>query len=218
MNVSIDWPSVSQERVAIHAGDRTLQGELAFPTGREPMAGVLLVPPHPHMGGTMENNIIRELASLLAEDYLTLRFDYATRPEDLAKSLAAFWASSRAPEEPELIDDAAAAREFLAAAGGFEVKRIGYSFGAFAASQLDTAGDLVLISPTLAQHAVEPADSRTLVIYSDNDFATPGSMTEQWCNRCQIPRLCHAGADHFFTGCEPLMAEQIRRFFQGGDA
>ena len=216
MNVALNVSRVERERVSISAPGRTLSGELAYPADREPAGAVLLVPPHPHMGGTMENNIIRELARLLADRYLTLRFDYASRPHDLVRSLAAFWATSRAPDEPELIEDAAAALAFLRDAGGSDVKRIGYSFGAFAASQLERVGPLVLISPTLAQHELDLGDARALVIYSDNDFATPASITEHWCDERALPRHCHAGADHFFTGCEPLMAEQVHCFFEGG--
>ena len=66
-----------EEAVTIPCGTRTLEGILAYPERDAPKGGVLVLSPHPHMGGRMDNNVIAHLAKGLSETgCVTLRFNY----------------------------------------------------------------------------------------------------------------------------------------------
>jgi alpha/beta superfamily hydrolase len=136
--------------------------------------------------------------------------------------MAEFWRTGRAPEDDGMLVDARAAlRWALSQAPQLPVMLIGYSFGAAAAVQLLSDGDdddddddddnkniaaAVLIAPTLCQHdfspAARPRTPPLLVIYSDNDFATPRTFTEKWLATVDAASRCIAGGDHFFRDRE----------------
>lgn len=209
---------VMQERVRIPGPRQALEGELAYPADRA-VACALVVAPHPHMGGTMANNVVAALADDLAQAGLvTLRFNYGPQV-DVAASMAAFWATGHAPEDAAMLAEARAATQWLLGQFHLPWFALGYSFGAFAAMHtldLHPRG-AVLISPTLAKHdyaATLRRDVPLLVIYSDNDFATPLAVTEQWVAGLAAPvtRLCLSGADHFFRHVEPQVCAACRRF------
>ncbi len=74
-----------------------------------------------------------------------------------------------------------------------------------------------MISPTLVQHDLSRLAALTvpkLVIYSDNDFATPRERTESWCATAAGPVSMHCigGANHFFKGCEEELTSTCRGF------
>lgn len=209
------------ERVRIPGPRGELPGELAY-AAAEPSLAVLLVPPHPHMGGSMENNIIRHLAADLPSiGAATLRFDYA-EIADVAASMAHFWQTGHAPEDPLMTEDAAAAQAWLASAARAPQVIIGYSFGAYVAMKLAARTHpqaLLLISPTISQHdfaELRRFGGPTLVIYSDDDFATSGQQVEQWLKamRPQPERHCIAGANHFFLNRELELSGICRPFIQ----
>ena len=110
---------------------------------------------------------------------------------------------------------------------------IGYSFGAYAAvcaisgvsgvsgvsGALDDLSALVLISPTVNQHDFTGLLGRPipkLVIYSDNDFATPASATRQWFNTLPDPKrqLCLSGGQHFYRLREQDVSQACAQFLQ----
>lgn len=213
--------SIECERVRIPGPRGKLPGELAY-AAAEPSLAVLLVPPHPHMGGSMENNIIRHLAADLPSiGAATLRFDYA-EIADVPASMAQFWQTGHAPEDPLMTEDAAAAQTWLARAARTPQVVIGYSFGAFVAIQLAARtrpAALVLISPTIGQHDfshLRRFSGPTLVIYSDDDFATPALRIERWLStmRPQLESRCIAGANHFFLNRESELTGICQRFIQ----
>jgi alpha/beta superfamily hydrolase len=219
-----------RERVRIATPTRgTLAGELAY-GATDPAFGVVITNPHPHMGGSMENNLVAALASRLAEEgAATLRFDYAGVGEsdgsrlNLHESLAGFWRTGHAPEDPLMADDARAAYLWMRRQLEAPLSVIGYSFGAWAAVEaMDNTAQpaaLVLISPTITQHAFDRLGARPipmLVAYSDNDFATPAESTRRWIAGLGIPVVerCFCGAEHFFRGCERTVAEVCIGFFR----
>ena len=206
-------PAIIRERLRVGGFD----AELAYPADVEPSGAVAIVPPHPHMGGTMNNNLVAALAGLLATTRITLRFNYSTAV-DAPASLAAFWATGHAPEDPRLIDDASAAIGTLRVLTGVEPAVVGYSFGAFAAWTLDYAGPLVLVSPTLTRHDFAGRRSPMLVVYSDNDFATPRDASERFCDAQACDRQLVPGGQHFYRGSEAFLADRIERFLAGGQA
>ena len=217
---------VVRELVHVAVGDASLAGELAYPESQPPRFAAVLVNPHPHMGGSMQNKLIAALATGLADaGAATLRFDYRGVGQsdgtqvDLAESLAEFWRRGQAPEDPLMIEDARAAIDWMSKTVHAPSVVVGYSFGSYAAVQaLRAAPDgLILISPTIAQHdlsRIAELSPRTLVLYSDNDFATPGDMTRRWVSLFDFPILsiCYGDAEHFFRGREQTVTSDCLRF------
>ncbi len=60
---------------------------------------LILCPPHPHLGGDMENNVIATLANVLAErPFVSLRFNYrgvgnSEREHNIANRVSEFFSS-----------------------------------------------------------------------------------------------------------------------------
>lgn len=217
---------VFTESVRIRSSSGELAGELGYAM-HKPLVACALFNPHPFMGGQMENNVIRELARTLpAERAITLRFDYSgvgasTGPRaDIAASMLSFWETGHAPQDPQMIADARAAADWLHKATRKPLVLIGYSFGSHAATQVidDRAVGIVIIAPTLKQHdfsALSRCTLPKLIIYSDNDFATPRGMIEDWIHTLPSAQsLCIAGGEHFFKQKESQVAQACAAFVQ----
>ena len=216
---------VMAEAVAFRGSRGQLAGELAYGLSA-PRAACLLLNPHPFMGGAIDNNVIRALAQGLAgHGCVTLRFDYSgcggsdgTRA-NVAAAMLEFWQSGHAPNDPQMVDDGRAALRFLADSTRLPVIVVGYSFGAFVASQAlttDVAG-LVAISPTLRHHDFSSLGlwrKPRLIVYSDNDFATPRDITESWIAGLSgdVDLMCVHGGEHFFRGAEPRILDAVHAF------
>jgi alpha/beta superfamily hydrolase len=216
------------ESVRIPAGDHDLVGELAYPDSI-PTGGVIIAGPHPLLGGTMHNNVVRALGDgLAARGCVTLRFGYRDGGLD-PQRLAQFWRTSRAPDEPEWGDDLCSAVEFLRGIvpPQLPLALVGYSFGCTllpAALRGDAA--LVLIAPTVGHHdfsAFESLGNPKLVIAPLDDFAADASKTERWLDRLPDPKQIERPQrdGHFFRGHEDWLAETVGDFLDatwGGKA
>lgn len=211
---------VVREIVTLDA-TRGLVGELAYDGDAAPAAAVLLLCPHPFMGGTMDNNVIGQLAMVLAEaGFVTLRFNYAPVLEsDLAANMAAFWQTGHAPQDDALVDDALAARRWLGRQFDLSQALVGYSFGCHVAATLidSTTAASVLIAPTVTHHDMLPlrvVRTPKLVIYSNNDFATPQLATDAWYAQLAQPKQkrCLINGDHFFKQQEDALARCVTDF------
>jgi uncharacterized protein len=217
---------IVREQVRIPVMHGSLAGELAYHSSQRPRFAAVLVNPHPHMGGSMQNNLIAALATgLAAAGGATLRFDYRGVGQsdgthlDLTRSLAEFWQSGHAPEDPLMIDDARAAMEWMRGTVHAPTIVVGYSFGCYAAVHALRASPdaLILISPTISQHdltRLAEFSPRTLVLHSDNDFATPADATRSWVSQFDFPivSICYSGAEHFFRGRENGVIADCTRF------
>jgi len=216
-------PQILRESVLIDGPTEHLVGELAYGDAAT-RGAVLLVGPHPFMGGTMDNNVIQHLGESLAlAGYLTLRFNYRAIDNGMAaRSMLQFWATGHAPQDPGLVDDASATAAWMRGQLAQPVTLVGYSFGAHAVAHIsdqDTLG-CVLIAPTVQQHDFAPLQHMhhpKRVIYSNNDFATTAVATESWYAQLPNPksRRCVVGAEHFFKGHEAELASDIGDFLNG---
>jgi alpha/beta superfamily hydrolase len=214
------------EAVRIPTGDVRLEGELAYPAA-EPVGMAVLAGPHPLLGGTVHNNVVRGLGDGLARCGLaTLRFNYRGvggsdgAATDLAEQLTAFWRTSRAPDEPHYRDDLVAAVAFLRAAVGRDLPLalVGYSFGCTLLPAIPAAAAaLVLVAPTVGTH--DYADFAAvagpkLVIAPEDDFAADAGRLTTWFaglpGRRQLvrPRL----DSHFFRGHEDWLTATVGTF------
>jgi alpha/beta superfamily hydrolase len=134
--------------------------------------------------------------------------------------MAQFWQTGTAPQDEGLIDDLYAFVQWTRRNVPLPIVLTGYSFGAYAAARVaarvDIAG-VVLIAPTLSQHTFPEADASgppMLVIFGDEDFATPRETTGTWiATRAMPPQsACLAGADHFFRGRESIVCASSAEF------
>ena len=225
---------VIRERVDIPGPRGLLRGELAYPHGR-PTWSCAVFNPHPHMGGSADNPLVAAISTAVAEaGGVSLRFDYAgvgrnsaDTTANLTASMAAFWETGHAPEDPGMIADATAASRWLdRTTGGLPLLLVGYSFGAYVASACPAAASkpppaaLALISPTLTHHDFGPLRAPTapplLVVYADDDFATPSDVTRGFLASLPRPPRSHAipGGEHFFRGSERVVAGLVTDFFR----
>lgn len=199
----------------------TIDGVMVYNATSVARRMVLLMGPHPLMGGSMENPLISQLADALAQaDYLALRFNYRTlEAEALARNMAHFWQTGQAPCDDALIADAMCVHDWLKAQFELPLYMVGYSFGAHVAASLldEDTQSLVMIAPTVAHHPVEPTQPHIpkLVIHTDNDFATPVHATQDWFNKLagvKQRRLIPA-ADHFFKQHQGEINASVLDFF-----
>jgi alpha/beta superfamily hydrolase len=231
MPISCPPDEVVVEGVRFTAGGCRLEGELVYPPG-EPAGLVLLAGPHPLLGGSMHNNVVRGLGDGLARHGLiTLRFNYrgvggsGGRAEDVAASLAAFWQTSRAPDEPYYQADLDAACAFLrsAAGPGPPLALVGYSFGCTLLPAAVPAGDgtalFVLVAPTVGGHdyaGFETVGLPKLVIAPEGDFAADPELLAAWFTRLPGRKeLVRPGLDsHFFRGHEDWLVATVGAFLE----
>ena len=242
-NEDQDLPIV-EERVYFESGDEDgkIEGVLAYREEARATTGVLIVPPHPYLGGNMDNNIVLCLAQSLAlEGYVTLRFNYrgvganqATLPVK-QEELEAFWKESLSPGDNQKLVDVLAAITFLTGlvsqvqpstlmSGGDKDKRvvlIGYSFGAYLAALATQDSPLVealiMVAPPVAFHrfdSIKDANIPKLIIGSDNDFAYPPEVLQEFFDALKgTKKMCLlSGKDHFFIGQEKEIASLTHNF------
>ncbi len=225
---------LTNETVRFRSGLWLLEGEMAY-TDSAPRAAAVIAGPHPLLGGTMENNVVRGLGDGLARrGVVTLRFDYrgAGASEgpvaDAATRLAQFWECSRVADEAEYQEDVTDAASFLrrAVAPVRPVALVGYSFGCSllaGAAGVDATTPLVLVAPTVGTHAYESFAASLapkLVIAPEDDFAASAERVREWFGYVAEPkRLLRPRLDgHFFRGHEDWLAEVVSDFLCGDGA
>jgi alpha/beta superfamily hydrolase len=224
-------PALSEESLRLYSDGLALEARLLYPDHTGVLAGrVLLCPPHPFLGGDMDNNVIAAFAPALAEaGFAVLRFNYrgigaSESARDLAEDQQAFWEHSTCPRyEAEITRDCAAAFDALPALvpGSSPPVVIGYSFGALPALRIAQRAPLAalgLVSPPLARWDLEPSalalDCPRLLVYAPGDFACPAARMADLHRAagagCELHELPEA--DHFFIGFEPHLCRVLTQF------
>ncbi len=218
------------ERLFIAGPRGTLSARLDGPVG-VPVGRALLLNPHPLMGGRMDLPLMNALAdALVRRDVVCLRFDHAgtgesiagSGPVDLAASMADFWRTGVAPEDPMLVEEARAAADLLADISPGPPLLVGYSFGAHAASLLAAerpVRGLGLICPAMTRHAFAdpPRHVPVAVVSGEEDFAGDEHRLAIWCRHRgpAEPISCRSlPGGHFLRGVEELAATFIARELQ----
>jgi alpha/beta superfamily hydrolase len=193
-----------------------------------PSAGVLICPPHPFLGGDLDNNVIAALnRALAAAGVPVFRFNYrgigeSESTRDLTGDLQEFWEASSCPvyEAEIVVDSASAFAEFeRLIASPLPLYVIGYSFGTVPAMKIAQSArveKLCLISPPLVQWSLDMPD-RDLsfgVFYAPGDFACPESDLNALFAALPEPKLLQTfnDADHFFVGHESELADAVCTF------
>ena len=223
--------SLTVETVCFASNAYQLEGELAYADG-PPQAGVVIAGPHPLLGGSKENNIIRALSDgLAARGFVTLRFDYkgvggSEGPAvDTAAHLAEFWQTSRTLDDLERAEDLRGAVAHMRGIVGREVPLaiVGYSFGCSlmpaAIPDSDTATPLVLVAPTVGRHdytAFETLPNRKFIIAPIDDFAADARLLREWFERMDSPKLLVQRRldGHFFRGHEDWLVASVGAYLE----
>jgi alpha/beta superfamily hydrolase len=224
---------VVRERLRIPCQGETLDAELAYPAEGEPETAVLWLAPHPHLGGRMDNNVVRHLAARAAEDgAAVLRFDYrgvgeSTLVLPAGTSRYAHWeAMESARSYEQLLPDALAACAALLGAVGRVRRRVaaGYSLGAILAGMVSVeagATHVLCISPPVVKvglAALSGCPLPKLFVGGDDDFAFDAARLRQELAALPGPRefVPIPGADHFFRKEEERLYRTVAPFLLGG--
>lgn len=216
--------SISSDGLALEARLNYLERTV------EPKAAALICPPHPFLGGDMENNVICAVANALGNaDIPVMRFNYrgigaSECGRDLAVDLELFWDDSTCPDyEAEILVDSNNAYRHLEKVlpNPLPFYVIGYSFGAIPALRIaasNRVAGLCLISPPLAKWQLPalPRDVRCGLYYAPGDFACPEEKINSLFEALPEPKLLSAfdDTDHFFVGRENDLADAVCEFLQ----
>lgn len=228
---------VVEENVAFLSEGLTIEGVLGYDQDLSHGSGVVLCPPHPHLGGDMNNNVIVGIHTALScAGVISLRFNYRgvgksqCTGTDEKDDLKAFWEDSWTPEDKAKERDVVGAIDFLKGVQGVmqdQIFLVGYSFGSYlalrAAETCPVVKALVLISPTVHFHDftyLNHSSVAKLVITSNNDFSCSLEEVMSVYDGFSQPKGLYLveGADHFFIGCEDKVSERIVRFILGQHA
>lgn len=220
-----------EESLKFDADGLALEGRLAYADWVDtPATAVLLCPPHPFLGGDMDNNVLSALsAALAAQGLAVLRFNYrgiggSETARDLAPDQREFWEHSTCPRyEAEIREDCAHAHAALLGLlpSTPRISVIGYSFGCLPALEIAGRAPLAklgLISPPLTKWTIDPLQLALpcprALFYAPGDFACPAERIEALHAAGSGARELHAfpDADHFFIGHEARLADAVVRF------
>lgn len=208
---------ILEETLTVTAPSGPLPAVLAYPFAAAQRGAVLVVGPHPLLGDSLQNNVVRSLARGMAEHgFVTLRFGYGGAGPS-TEIMQEFWQTGHAPGDPVRVDDACAAMKQLQAIHSQSILLVGFSFGSWVVNELlsDFAPrSIVLISPTLRQQSydcVRQTPIPKLVIMGDNDFATPIDVARDWFESMSEPKQIRVieAAEHFYRGMEARLVEEI---------
>jgi alpha/beta superfamily hydrolase len=222
-------PPIVEEEVRFPCGPLDLEGVLAYPEEGEPHAALVLLAPHPHMGGRMDNNVVRHLARRSAgAGCVTLRFNYrgvGASTIELAPGTSLhdhFAGLERERRYEELLPDCVAAWRTLHEASPRVPRRaiVGYSLGAILAGRLAAEVDathLVAISPPVARVSLAWLRGCTLpklFVGGDSDFAFDLTrFAEEYALLSEPKRFVRLpGSDHFYRKEEERVYELLAEF------
>ncbi len=207
-------------RVRFPCGGITLEGEWHFPEGREPFPGVVVCHPHPLYGGDMWSEVVVAICEALSrQSVAAFRFNF----RGVGGSEGSYGEGIAEQE------DVKAALDFVMSSPNIDSEKIGlagYSFGAKVALPIalqdERVGLLALVSPPLSDAAWEQLKGYhkpKFLIVGNRDFAAPSlERFEEKVRDVVEPKQYQviSGADHFWSGYEEEVAQQVSRFFDTG--
>ena len=209
---------MKQRHTLFPCGKLTLEGVYYLPQNPGNFPGVILCHPHPLYGGDMNNNVITDLASHLADnDIAAFTFNF----RGIGQSQGSF--DNGIGE----INDARAALDWLIVQQEINADKIGiagYSFGASAALPAACTDDRIkgvaLISPSLHEQHIPQIQQcsipKLIVSGSDDEIIVPEAV-QRLQQEAAKPKeyFLIDGADHFWRGPqESIMIEKTASFFK----
>jgi alpha/beta superfamily hydrolase len=204
-------------------GDR-FEARLTYPEHGAVRRQVVFAPPHPLLGATVDNPLLRYLsASLARQGCMVARFGYSfdIHSGESQPLINTFWTTSDTERDLGLSNLLTVWDWLDGQPGSFREGRVlmGYSYGCQVCLKglpRLSAARLVLVSPVASQLGPEIANAviPTCLVSASEDFAT--SLEENQALADRIPNLTAweriQGADHFYRGCLGELAVQVERF------
>jgi alpha/beta superfamily hydrolase len=220
---------IFEERIEFESTLGRLEGVLAYPADDTPDACVLLLSPHPHLGGNMENNVIRHLARDCARTGLvSLRFNYhgvggSTMRDAIAVSLREYWWDiERTRSYAQHLPDVEAAYNAMRAGlpNAREMAVIGYSLGSVVmglAAHLFPDATAIAIAPPVDRVTLTGFDRfhrATIVVTGDRDFCFDEAAFQRFYGALAGPKyhLRFQDADHFYRKREEELFRALAPF------
>jgi len=213
----VERQRVKETRVRFASNDLRLEGVLHLPAVAGPFPAIVISHPHPLYGGAMDNNVVLAVSHAVCKlSIAALRFNF--RGVEMSEGKYADGVGEQ--------EDVRSALEFVSTQSGVDRARIGlagYSFGAKVALPVALVNDrvraLALVSPFVEdeewdqmQRSVIP---KLLISGSEDSYVSPHRLqrlsgsTSQGALQCEII----AGADHFWSGYEGVLAGKVSAFF-----
>ncbi len=222
-----------EETVQFCSESLQLEGVLTYKEDLSWGHKILLCSPHPNLGGNMDNNVIRTLAQILAENgFVTLRFNYRgvggsqSHYKDFADNYK-YWETTFGDGNlGGPLNDTKAALEFLKSTATGDLSRVfiaGYSFGAVMGMKVGVKDNavkaLVGIATPFGGYNFDflmTSDKPKLFICSDNDFATTVDDTKAEFARLSEPKelIIKANSSHFYIGSEKGLCQDVLHFLR----
>ena len=219
-----------EEHVNFNSDGMKLEGVLSYDENAVNPPSMLLCPPHPHLSGDMENNVITALGNVLAErGFATLRFNYRgvggseSRLDNIAE-VYEYWEEILNNDDcSDAIVDATSAINYLESTVGTNRLFItGYSFGAIVAMMLSVKHANIKAFAAIStpfgrfDTAFLPDCKKPKIfICADNDFASSIEEVNKGMLNVSEPKTLDVvnNCDHFYIDKEHYVANKIYEFF-----
>jgi uncharacterized protein len=227
---------IQEEIIFFPSEQLSLEGRFAYDDNlSSPLAKALICPPHPFLGGDMDNNVVKQLNYTLAEAGFTVfRFNYrgigkSESDRDLQQDQKEFWEHSTCPDyEAGIHLDCRSALQWLENTldRSMPIYLVAYSFGCLPALSLSSnslINKLVLISPPLSKWKINTGQFERPIprslFFATGDFACPEKDIEMLYAQMPEPKSINRfqDADHFFIGQEKQLAESVSQFLVSND-
>ncbi len=219
-----------EEHVNFNSDGMKLEGVLSYDENAVNPPSILLCPPHPHLGGDMENNVITALSNVLAEKgFAALRFNYRgvgnseSRLDNIAEVYEYWEAILNNDDCSDAIVDAASAITYLESTVGVNGLFIaGYSFGSIVAMMLSVENADIKAFASISTpfgrfdtSFLTDCKKSKLFICADNDFATSIEEVENGMLNISEPKTLDVfnNCDHFYIDKEHNIANKVYEFF-----
>jgi hypothetical protein len=221
---------IIEEHVNFNSDGLKLEGVLSYDENTLSPPLVLLCPPHPHLGGDMENNVITELGKVLAENgFAALRFNYrgVGNSESKLNNIAEiyeYWEEILNNDDcSDAIVDATSAINYLeSTVGTKKMFIVGYSFGAIVAMMLSVKNANIRAFASISTPFgrfdtafLSDCKQPKLFICADNDFASSLEEVEKGMLNISEPKILDImyDCDHFYIDKELEIANKVLKFF-----
>ncbi len=220
-----------EEKLFLDNNGIPLEGILSYPENTSEEKPVAIFPPHPKLGGNIENNVVTALSSSLSDaGFLTGRFNYRgvgkSGMEIENTTLFDYWENlDSSGDFTNIISDAAIITDKLMKVSSAKTLCLaGYSFGTRIAAEFcekSFTEKAVFISPPLSFYDysfLSCFKGSALFIIAENDICLSEDELISFIDKTGIKGKIKVidGEDHFYRESEEKIAKLAVNFLQEG--